>query len=74
MSKKSKPATTANPVETETERKGRGRKQDGSKFNGPLYPERLDQAQLRRMADFYQANAAQLIQFRRIAREYGCGC
>lgn len=74
MTKKNPKIATSNPFETETERKGRGRKQQNSNFVKSENSERrLTAEELIRAKDFYQANAAQTIQFRRMAREWGCG-
>lgn len=75
--KKAKPATETleGPFATETERKGRGRKQVGASFSQSINSAiRLTSEELFRMKDFYSANAAAEGQFRRISREQGCRC
>ena len=64
---------SANPFGVTTKRKGRCRKQGVSAFNPSIVPERLTREQLEAARQFYQSNAAQEIQFRRLCREWGCG-
>jgi hypothetical protein len=59
--------------EPKPERRGRGRRQESSTFNGAITDVKLTAEQRQAASEFYQANAAQLIQFRQLCREWGCG-
>ncbi len=65
------------PFNVTTERKGRGRRQVSSAFvqtiNSGDVPD-LTPEQRRRMREFYLASHAQELQFKQLAREWGCYC
>lgn len=57
------------PVQNPAPRRGRGRRQESSTFNGAITDAKLTTEQRQAASEFYQANAAQLIQLRQLCRE-----